>query len=192
MFNNRKSKQFMSELTGRDCESEGNNPGSASHYMVGDHSLPHTDYQDEQTVAYVWHLTKDWDPTWGGAFCWCPAHSRNPFIHPSFNTLILHTLSPSSSHFVTAVNDWKPPHAKRLAFNGWYESDWMPNLEDEPVEDMPEQQRRSLTAGQLLSILGADLASVTEDPERKRKLTAFQDDLRIQLGKTETPDVHFA
>lgn len=187
MFNHQKSKKFISELSDRDCSSEGDGAGSASHYMVGDHSLPHTDYQEKKAFAYVWHLTKDWDPKWGGAFYWVPAHHHSPFVHASFNSLILHNVTPNSTHFVTVVN--KGAIGKRLAFNGWYESDWMPDLQD-PIVEMPEEDRLLLTAGQLGAIAGADLELVT-DKEHKLKLSAFQDKLNAQLGKTENPDVFF-
>ena len=68
MLEDHESKRFMTELTGRDCMGTGDNShGSASYYQPGDHSLPHTDHVHQRTVAYVLHLTKDWQPEWGGA-----------------------------------------------------------------------------------------------------------------------------
>ena len=66
-------------------------------------------------MAFVWHLTKDWDPKWGGDLYWCRAHH---FVTPSFNTLALFTVGPDSAHFVTHVAPGA--RSKRLAINGWW------------------------------------------------------------------------
>lgn len=60
LFNSNATKKFASELSGRRCG--GRTDPSASWYKVGDHSLPHTDYAEQRTVAYVWHLSKNWKP----------------------------------------------------------------------------------------------------------------------------------
>ena len=62
------SQRFMQELTGRDCSGE--TQGAPSWYKAGDHSLPHTDWVGQRTVSYVWHLSKSWQPEWGGALYW--------------------------------------------------------------------------------------------------------------------------
>lgn len=73
VFDQPASRDFMAELSGRNCygsPAPGANPsGTASYYKSGDHSLPHTDHISYRTVAYVWHLSKDWKPEWGGALC---------------------------------------------------------------------------------------------------------------------------
>ena len=63
MFATPASQGFMQQLTGRDCTGE--TQGSPSWYQAGDHSLPHTDWVGQRTVAYVWHLSKDWRPRSG-------------------------------------------------------------------------------------------------------------------------------
>ena len=73
VFDQPASQNFMADLSGRNCYGSpapgANPPGTASYYMPGDHSLPHTDHISYRTVAYVWHLSKDWRPEWGGALC---------------------------------------------------------------------------------------------------------------------------
>ena len=44
----------------------GDTTGAPSWYDTGHHSLPHTDWVGQRTVAYVWHLSKNWKPEWGG------------------------------------------------------------------------------------------------------------------------------
>ena len=64
MFAAKASRAFISKLTGRDCT--GDTTGAPSWYDTGHHSLPHTDWVGQRTVAYVWHLSKNWKPEWGG------------------------------------------------------------------------------------------------------------------------------
>ena len=72
MFEHPATTDFMTKLSGRDCSGGiENSGGSASYFMPGDHSLPHTDHCGQRTVAFVWHLTKDWRKEWGGALCRC-------------------------------------------------------------------------------------------------------------------------
>ena len=58
LFNSAATKEFASELSGRRCGGE--SWPSASWYKPGSHSLPHTDWEGQRTVSYVWHLTKEW------------------------------------------------------------------------------------------------------------------------------------
>jgi hypothetical protein len=111
------TRAFIQALADRRCTGEAQ--FSASWYRPGDYSLPHTDLVGppaaRRKVAMVWHLTRDWQPGWGGEFYWCPTRQ---YVAPSFNTLLLFTVRSDSTHFVTAV----APHArgKRLAINGWW------------------------------------------------------------------------
>ena len=67
LFNSSATKAFVSDLSGRRCGGE--TWPSASWYKPGDHSLPHTDYHAGRTVAYVWHLTKNWKTVRNSVFC---------------------------------------------------------------------------------------------------------------------------
>ena len=81
VFAHEASQRFMKELTGRDCS--GPTVGAPSWYQEGHHSLPHTDWVGQRTVAYVWHLSKNWKPEWGGALYWAqvrvPVHTLTYF-----------------------------------------------------------------------------------------------------------------
>ena len=133
IFESEATKEWMTQLTGRDCG--GVTTGAPSYYRAGDHSLPHTDWAGQRTVAYVWHLSKDWLPAWGGGLYWCNLPHAKATIHASFNSLVLFSVTPKSSHFVTTVS----PHAtsKRLTFNGWYQSNWLPQVHLYPDESIP-------------------------------------------------------
>ena len=117
VFRSDLTKKFMQRLSQRDCGGEAQ--FSASWYLPGDHSLPHSDLTawngEHRQVAFIWHLTKNWRPTWGGDLFWCP---KNRYIPPSFNTLLLFNVGKDSLHFVTQVSPFA--QAKRLAINGWW------------------------------------------------------------------------
>jgi Rps23 Pro-64 3,4-dihydroxylase Tpa1-like proline 4-hydroxylase len=69
IFNHPKTYEWIAGMSGR--VTHGENKGAASRYFPGDFSMPHADFYDMRTVAYVWHLSKDWNPNWGGALYWC-------------------------------------------------------------------------------------------------------------------------
>jgi hypothetical protein len=107
------TQRFASKLSGRDC----NAPGilTASWYMPGDHSFPHSDASDNRSVAFVWHLTKDWAPSWGGGLYWCPTMET---LAPDFNVLHLFQASSGNAHFVKMVTP--EARSKRLCVSGWW------------------------------------------------------------------------
>lgn len=175
VFMHEASKRFMSELTSRDCTGE--TVGAPSWYKEGDHSLPHTDWVGQRTVAYVWHLSKNWKPEWGGALYWAQ-HDHAVATYPaSFNTLVLFSVTTTSAHFVTTVS---PHHkGKRLTFNGWWQSAWTPSLEDDIEGQLSDDKARAaITHTQLQAI--SDLAN---DPwqnvpgERREALKKISDGL---------------
>jgi hypothetical protein len=118
VFDSAATKTWATWLSRRQCV--GPTAFSASWYLPGDHSLPHTDAvlsgaDANRQVAFVWHLAKDWRSEWGGALFWCP---RALYLPPVFNTLLLFNVGPDTSHFVTQVSPYA--QGKRLAINGWW------------------------------------------------------------------------
>jgi thioredoxin 1 len=118
VFDSSGSKAWATRLSGRTCL--GPTSVSASWYLPGDHSLPHTDNVTTgdhyiRQLAFVWHLAKEWRSEWGGAFYWCP---KACYMPPAFNTLYLFNVSSESSHFVTQVSPFAV--GKRLTINGWW------------------------------------------------------------------------
>jgi hypothetical protein len=123
LFGSTATRQFVSELTGTDCR--GLPTFAASWYQPGDYSLPHSDAGQLRSVAFVWHLTRDWSPRWGGELYWCPTGRA---LSPQFNWLTLFCVQPGSTHMVCPV----APRAgsKRLAVVGWWN-----RLGEEPVTE---------------------------------------------------------
>jgi len=118
MFGSPATKALATRASGRECM--GPTEVSASWYMPGDHSLPHTDAVPgsagaKRQVAFVWHLAKDWRSERGGALFWCP---KSLYLPPLFNTLVLFNVGPDTHHFVTEVSPYA--QGKRLAVKGWW------------------------------------------------------------------------
>jgi hypothetical protein len=144
VFSSAMTKAWATRLSGRPCE--GPTAFSASWYLPGDHSLPHTDAigsssDARRQVAFVWHLAKDWQPEWGGALFWCP---KALYLPPVFNTLVLFNVGPATSHFVTQVSPYA--QGKRLAINGWWTG---PAATGEQVEPTPD---RICASGALIEV----------------------------------------
>jgi hypothetical protein len=134
VFGSAMTRAWATRLSGRLCE--GPTVFTASWYLPGDHSLPHTDAirsgsDGRRQVAFVWHLAKDWQPEWGGALFWCP---KALYLPPVFNTLVLFNVGPATSHFVTQVSP--SAQGKRLAINGWWTG---PAGTGEQVEPTPDR-----------------------------------------------------
>lgn len=140
IFASEPTKSLIQSLSQRDCS--GDTVLSASLYLPGDHSLPHNDLLANQNalrqVAFIWHLTREWQPTWGGDLFWCPT---NRYLTPSFNTLILFNVTPDSFHHVTQVSPYAT--SKRLAISGWWTGpskdgeDWAADLAGRTYEAQP-------------------------------------------------------
>lgn len=113
IFDSPLTKARMGELYKVDCD--GGVKFGASLYLPGDYSLPHTDGLEHRTLAFVWHLTRDWKASWGGHLYWTPTQT---FVRPTFNTLILFAVSDRTWHFVCPVSPYA--RSRRLTVNGWW------------------------------------------------------------------------
>ena len=144
VFQSDSTKKFIQRLSQRDCG--GKTQFSASWYLPGDHSLPHNDLitrdNECRQVAFIWHLTKNWQHNWGGDLFWCP---RTLYVPPSFNTLLLFNVGRNSHHFVTQVSPYA--QSKRLAINGWWTG--MENDGERPTHD----HNRLISGGPLIEAI---------------------------------------
>jgi hypothetical protein len=115
IFTHEKTRSLVSDLSLRDCSAPPQ--FSTTWHLPGDYSLPHTDAGQNRTVAFVWHLAKRWEPSWGGSLYWCPT---NDFLNTNFNTLSIFVVSPEHKHFVSTVTPYA--REKRFAIAGWWRS----------------------------------------------------------------------
>jgi 2OG-Fe(II) oxygenase superfamily len=151
IFDSHQTRSFMSDLSGRDCF--GDLRSGASWFAPGDYALPHNDQGESRALTFVWHLSKNWRPEWGGALYWCPEnHKENAYIHASFNTLILFAVNHETTHQVTQVSRHAPE--KRLSWNSWWHSGWIPSPSDnlEAYLDTPDK-RKHLTRNQMQELI---------------------------------------
>ena len=92
----------------------------ASKYTDGCFLTSHTD-MGHGKVAFVYNMTKNWLPYWGGML-----HFLEPnciqvrrVVYPEFNSMVLfHIPEKGTPHFVSCVADGVKE--KRLAFSGWF------------------------------------------------------------------------
>lgn len=94
-----------------------------SYYKPGDYSMLHHDsaqgpHGGWRKVAFVLHMSKVWDPTYGGDLMYL-----NPLklVHAQFNNMVLFKVIEGESwHIVTPVAKTTPAHMQRLAYSGWW------------------------------------------------------------------------
>lgn len=153
--------------------------------MKRDHSNPHTDRLEARTVTFLWQLTKDWKPEWGGAFYWNKAYYENAYQHPSYNTLLLFSVTVNSVHMVTPVT--KNAKGKRLTYGGWYSAELPSNDADiyDIRTDMIEERyatkesRKFLTVKEGRAIIAIDVDDTEKygflTEERKAAILDLQD-----------------
>jgi len=110
--------QFISDLTGINVNHS--SELFASWYTEGDFLSTHSDGDNGQ-IGFVYNISKDWQPEWGGLLHFLENNSNNidRVISPRYNALVLFDLSITSgtNHFVSHVN---VNHSKRLSFTGWF------------------------------------------------------------------------
>jgi Rps23 Pro-64 3,4-dihydroxylase Tpa1-like proline 4-hydroxylase len=179
MLNNTKTKDFMEAISGRKCSGPNTENIVPTWYKTGDFSSPHTHFKGTRSISFLWNLSKDWDPSWGGAFYWSPAGNMEDGYHyPTFNTLLLFLPTPTSVHMVTPVD--KNANGKFLQLGGWYstggEKDSALAIHD-PIEDIyiHEEDHNRLTADAAAWIAhDMDVDTITKDPIRKQKLLGLR------------------
>ena len=78
--------------------------------MPGDQTTIHDDRVYSRVLAFIWHLTRDWQASWGGNFVWCTTGEVLPL---AFNALHLMAVSLFGWH--RAVLDWSGAEAMLLS-----------------------------------------------------------------------------
>jgi len=85
-------------------------------YEVGSYLNSHTDMSEtgDRSIAFVYNLTPEWNPVWGGLF---NLQDGNKFtaVSPIFNSLVLFKVP--NNHFVSEIS--QRAERSRLSFSGW-------------------------------------------------------------------------
>src|SRR5439155_23837068 len=94
------TRPFIGELSSHDCTWDAY--AAAAWYRPDEYALPHDDsgIDMSRSVAYIWYLTKDWRPEWGGALFWCPT---GQYISPRFNVVVMFKVKASNMHLGSVV-----------------------------------------------------------------------------------------
>eukprot|EP00538_Stauroneis_constricta_P011163 CAMPEP_0119570816 /NCGR_PEP_ID=MMETSP1352-20130426/43803_1 /TAXON_ID=265584 /ORGANISM="Stauroneis constricta, Strain CCMP1120" /LENGTH=661 /DNA_ID=CAMNT_0007620491 /DNA_START=35 /DNA_END=2020 /DNA_ORIENTATION=- len=173
MFSHESSKDFMEYLIERDTTGEVITRSGI--YGIGDHTSSHTDAQNSRAVAYLWNLSQNWKPEWGGSFVWGSGQMEHAYQFPTFNTFLLFSVGPRSGHTVTPSTEESEGYT-RIAYGGWYNAD--PKNEtslaiDDPISEIfsTRQSRRQLTTNTVLHI--DKLMKLSKDEEKRQKLLEF-------------------
>jgi len=110
---------FMENISGERYTSY--NTMFASKYTEGCFLSPHTDHSNGD-IGFVYQLTKDWKPQWGGLLNFMDDSGKmiTSVEVPTFNSLTLFHLPGGSGkwHYVSHVNPGV--EAARLAYTGWF------------------------------------------------------------------------
>lgn len=109
------STRWASGLSGIACTAA--TTAFPSWYMPGDQTTIHDDRVHDRVLAFIWHLTRDWQPTWGGNLVWCTTGEVLPL---TFNTLHLMAVPHGQPHTVMPVSP--SAQGKRLCWNGWWKA----------------------------------------------------------------------
>lgn len=116
-------KNYLSSITGYDNLEYSDSHTFVSNYGPGDFNGPHTD-GDNGRIAFVYHLSKDWRPSYGGLFMrmdwdW---KTVNKVIVPPFNTLSIFDTQwqgqQGAPHLVSEVA--QGCNNRRISYTGWY------------------------------------------------------------------------
>ena len=108
--------KFIKENTGKDISKA--HELFASWYKKGDFLTTHTDDVNGK-VGFVFNLTKDWIPEYGGLLHIIDDNEVKKVILPKFGYITLFDVEKNKSpHFVSEV---VVDGIKRLAYTGWYE-----------------------------------------------------------------------
>lgn len=146
------TKEWASYVTGTSVT--GSTQAGAAWYKANDYTMPHTDFsyssdarEAKRRLAFVIHMTKDWDVTLGGDLVF-----MDPTYHitPEFNTMTMFPVTQDTWHFVSPVAKHCPEDKKRLALSGWWMSENVDEVDELFGQDENEKKQRTF----LLSVEG--------------------------------------
>jgi hypothetical protein len=120
IFKSKKFRDYLSEITGYENLEYSDSHTFVSCYESGHFNGPHTDGANGR-LAFVFHMSKDWLPGYGGLFLrmdwdW---KTINKAISPPFNTLTIFDVEGGAPHLVTEVA--QGVNNKRISLTGWYQ-----------------------------------------------------------------------
>ena len=154
--------------------------------------MPHSDDSAGRTVAFVWHLSRNWDPEWGGSLFWQAEPSGRAYIPASYNTLHLFSVTRQSDHFVTPVSAYA--EEERLAFNGWFTRTDR-KLSESALHELPKkyprfEDRLLLSSTEVEELLEID-ASKVDNEFHHWQYTLYQESASVLNPRSSVIDLGF-
>ena len=115
-FNGKEMVDFMNSVTDLDITS--GDKTFVSRYSENCFLSNHTDDVNGK-LAFVCHLTKDWNPDWGGLYLDLRDTKNIKTICPSFNKLVIFEVTDGvAPHSVTQIVN--NSNKERISVSGWY------------------------------------------------------------------------
>ena len=123
VFQTQMFREYLCKITGYDSLEYHDSHTFVSNYEAGHYNGPHTDGNNGK-IAFVYHLSKDWVPQYGGLFMrmdwdW---KTVNKVVVPPFNTLTVFDTQfdgrEGAPHLVSEVV--QGCNNKRISYTGWY------------------------------------------------------------------------
>jgi hypothetical protein len=120
LFKTPQFRKYLSQITGYPDLKYSEGHTFVSCYESGHFNGPHTDGANGR-LAFVFHISKDWLPGYGGLFLkmdwdW---KTINKAISPPFNSLTIFDVEGGAPHLVTEIA--QGVNNKRISFTGWYQ-----------------------------------------------------------------------
>lgn len=116
LFNSEEMKTIFSDIVGETVTEM--NEGFCSKYDSGDYLSVHHD-KNKGDYAFVYQLTKDWNPSHGGILnFWNPETKELDSVFPEYNSLVIFKIKnlENTDHFVSMNTSNK----SRYAYTGWF------------------------------------------------------------------------
>lgn len=114
MMSSDSTRRWVEDLSG--CSCDGTTELEAQLFLPGHYCNMSSGALGRRTVGLFWHLSKDWEASWGGDLAW---HLSGSVIQPSFNTMYMFRVDPRRSPF--SVSPVIPAaRGRRLSVVGWW------------------------------------------------------------------------
>jgi hypothetical protein len=82
----------------------------------GDFLLAHSDNARDRCLAFVFYLSPNWDPSFGGALHMVERGKKAAKVEAEHNSLVVFDVTTGSEHFIAPIDSEQP----RMTASGWF------------------------------------------------------------------------
>ena len=116
-FNDFRFINYLNSITGIETDLQKVTINCVS-MSKGDYLREHKDDHDSFRLAYIFYLSKNWEPNFGGKLQLLDASGNSHTVEPHFNTFVIFSVAEKMSHYVESLKsecaDWQ-----RRTISGW-------------------------------------------------------------------------